>query len=110
MKTASVQTEIVSESTSNQDTVTSGETNNKISTSSVASTASSTDQWADSAYSPAISIKLPDLTPILNSDDSIILTDGTTPRKIAHPLSRTFITSSRILQTLSNNNPREDKS
>ncbi|XP_033183728.1 uncharacterized protein LOC117153628 isoform X2 [Bombus vancouverensis nearcticus] len=102
MKTAFVQTETVSESTSNQDTVTSGEANNKISTSSVASTASSTDQWADSAYSPAISIKLPDLTPILNSDDSIILTDGNTPRKLAHPLSRTFITSSRILQTLSN--------
>ncbi|XP_043521416.1 MATH and LRR domain-containing protein PFE0570w-like isoform X2 [Frieseomelitta varia] len=101
-KIASVQTEAVVEPVSNQNTVSSGEINNKISTSSVASTISSIDQWADSAGSPAISIKLPDLTPILNSDDSIVLTDRATPRKIAHPFSRTFITSSRILQTLSN--------
>ncbi|CAK9797491.1 hypothetical protein ANTQUA_LOCUS1189 [Anthophora quadrimaculata] len=101
-KIASVQTEAIVESTSNKGTTSSGETNNKMSTSSVASTVSSGDQWAESAYSPAISIKPPDLTPILNSDDSIVLTDGTTPRKIAHPISRTFITSSRILQTLSN--------
>ena len=101
-KIASVQTEAVTEPISNQNTVSSGETNNKISTSSVASTISSIDQWADSAGSPAISIKLPDLTPILNSDDSVVLTDKATPRKIAHPFSRTFITSSRILQTLSN--------
>ncbi|KAK9300736.1 hypothetical protein QLX08_006687 [Tetragonisca angustula] len=101
-KIASVQTEAVAEPVSNQNTVSSGEINNKISTSSVASTISSIDQWADSAGSPAISIKLPDLTPILNSDDSVVLTDRATPRKIAHPFSRTFITSSRILQTLSN--------
>lgn len=100
-KIAAVQTDVVIESTSNQDTTPSGEVN-KISTSSIASTASSSDKWADSAYSPAISLKPPDLTPILNSDDSIVLSNGTTPRKLAHPLSRTFITSSRILQTLSN--------
>ncbi|KOC63412.1 hypothetical protein WH47_01901 [Habropoda laboriosa] len=101
-KIASVQTEaIVESSTSNKGTTSSGE-GNKVSTSSVASTVSSVDPWAESSYSPAISIKPPDLTPILNSDDSIVLTDGITPRKIAHPISRTFITSSRILQTLSN--------
>ncbi|XP_076649099.1 uncharacterized protein LOC143356924 isoform X2 [Halictus rubicundus] len=101
-KIASVQTESVAEPVSvPKVTVTAGDTNNKVSTSSVASTVSSLDQWADSAASPAISIKPPDLTPILNSDDSLVLTDGT-PRKLPHPLSRTFITSSRILQTLSN--------
>ncbi|OAD52683.1 hypothetical protein WN48_00386 [Eufriesea mexicana] len=101
-KIAAVQTDVVIESSSsNQDTATSGEIN-KISTSSIVSTASSSDKWVDSAYSPAISLKPPDLTPILSSDDSIVLTNSTTPRKIAHPLSRTFITSSRILQTLSN--------
>ncbi|XP_012350178.1 MATH and LRR domain-containing protein PFE0570w isoform X3 [Apis florea] len=101
-KIASVQTETIKESISNQDTVTSEETNNKISRSSVASTGSSNDQWIESDYSPAISIKPPDLTPILNSDDSIVLTDANVPKKVMHPLSRTFITSSRILQTLSN--------
>ncbi|XP_034172340.2 uncharacterized protein LOC117600701 isoform X1 [Osmia lignaria lignaria] len=100
-KVASVQTETVEKSVCNQETTTTGEINKKVSTSSVASTASSSDQWAESAYSPAVSIKPPDLTSILNSDDSIVLTNAT-PRKIAHPLSRTFITSSRILQTLSN--------
>lgn len=103
MKVASVQTETVTEPVPNKESTTStGErTNNKISSSSIASTTSSIDQWADnSGCSPAISIKPPDLTQILNSDDSIVLMDGT-PRKIAHPLSRAFITSSRILQTLS---------
>lgn len=100
-KIASVQTEKVMEPTLNQDAVTPKITN-KVSTSSVASTISSIDHWADSAGSPAISIKPPDLTPILNSDDSLVLSNGITPRKLAHPLSKTFITSSRILQTLSN--------
>nr|XP_012138158.1 PREDICTED: probable serine/threonine-protein kinase kinX isoform X1 [Megachile rotundata] len=100
-KVASVQTENVEKSVDNQETVAKAETVKKVSTSSVASTASSSDQWAESAYSPAVSIKPPDITSILNSDDSIVLTNGT-PRKLAHPLSRTFITSSRILQTLSN--------
>lgn len=102
MKIASVQTETIVEPVTNSKTIeNSGETSNKISSSSVASTISSIDHWADSACSPAISIKPPDLTTILNSDDSLVLTDGT-PRKLALPLSRAFITSSRILQTLSN--------
>ncbi|XP_078041701.1 uncharacterized protein LOC144472462 isoform X2 [Augochlora pura] len=101
-KIASVQTESIAEISSiTKATTNSGSTNNKVSTGSIASTISSLDQWADSAPSPAVSIKPPDLTPILNSDDSLVLTDAT-PRKLPHPLSRTFITSSRILQTLSN--------
>ncbi|XP_015430039.1 PREDICTED: stress response protein NST1-like isoform X1 [Dufourea novaeangliae] len=101
-KIAAVQTETTVDTTSKPKIiVTTVDTNNKMSTSSVASTISSIDHWADSACSPAISIKPPDVTPILNSDDSMILTDGT-PRKLPYPLSRTFITSSRILQTLSN--------
>ncbi|XP_031846784.1 uncharacterized protein LOC116433145 isoform X2 [Nomia melanderi] len=101
MKIASVQTEAIVETGSNPKViVTAGDTNNKISTSSVASTIS-TDQWAETPCSSGISIKPPDLTQILNSDDSMVLTDGT-PRKLPHPWSRTFITSSRILQTLSN--------
>ncbi|XP_043248486.1 kinesin-related protein 4-like [Colletes gigas] len=101
-KIAAVQTETVVEPTIvPKVTVTTGETSNKISSSSVASTISSIDHWAESAGSPAVSIKPPDLTPILNSDDSMVLTDGT-PRKLENPLSRAFLTSSRILQTLSN--------
>lgn len=80
-KIASVQTETIKESVSNRDTVNSEETNNKISRSSVASTGSSNDQWMESDYSPAISIKPPDLTPILNSDDSIVLADAGVPKK-----------------------------
>ncbi|XP_076765000.1 uncharacterized protein LOC143432033 [Xylocopa sonorina] len=101
-KIAAIQTDAIVESIPNQEIVTTAETNNKVSTSSVTSTISSIDHWAESAYSPAISIKPPDLTPIFNSDDSMVLTNGNTPRKLANPLSRTFITSSRILQTLSN--------
>ncbi|XP_076243211.1 uncharacterized protein LOC143184672 isoform X2 [Calliopsis andreniformis] len=99
-KAASVQTETTEPTSNQKSTTSSGEINNKISTSSVASTISSIDHWTDSAASPAISVKPPDVTSILNSDDSIVLTDGT-PRRVAHPLSRAFITSSRILQTLS---------
>ncbi|KAG7189736.1 hypothetical protein KM043_017402 [Ampulex compressa] len=101
MKAASVQTESISETTSNQAQPINAKEANKISSSSVASTISSLEQWTDSTCSPAISIKPPDVTNVLNSDDSIILTN-TTPRKTALPLSRAFITSSRILQTLSN--------
>ncbi|XP_054010190.1 kinesin-related protein 4-like isoform X1 [Hylaeus anthracinus] len=102
MKVASVQTETTVEPMINPKIITTtGDTSNKVSTSSVASTISSIDHWADSACSPAISIEPPNVTSILNSDDSIVLTDGT-PRKLPHPLSRAFITSSRILQTLSN--------
>nr|XP_033340202.1 uncharacterized protein PF11_0213-like isoform X3 [Megalopta genalis] len=101
-KIASVQTESIAEISSiAKVTTSSGSTNNKVSTGSIASTISSLDQWADSAASLAVSIKPPDLTPILNSDDSLVLNDAT-PKKVPHPLSRTFITSSRILQTLSN--------
>lgn len=99
-KVAAVQTEDVEPAVNQKAVADAMRTDNKISTSSVASTLSSVDVWADSACSPAISIKPPDLTTVLNSDDSMVLTNGT-PRKTLRPLSRAFITSSRILQTLS---------
>ncbi|XP_014484959.1 PREDICTED: kinesin-related protein 4-like [Dinoponera quadriceps] len=72
---------------------------NKISSSSVASTLSSIEQWTDSL---SVSMKPPEAAKTLHSDDSIILTDTLTPRKNSRTLSHAFITSSRILQTLSN--------
>lgn len=77
------------------------QSNNKVSGSSVASTLSSIDQWSSSAGNLSISMKPPEIVKTLHSDDSMILTDGT-PRKTTRSLSRAFITSSRILQTLSN--------
>ncbi|XP_029658866.1 MATH and LRR domain-containing protein PFE0570w-like [Formica exsecta] len=75
------------------------QSNNKILGSSVASTLSSIE-WSDSA-NLSISMKPPEVVKALHSDDSIVLTNGT-PAKTTRSLSRTFITSSRILQTLSN--------
>lgn len=77
------------------------QSNNKISGNSVASTLSSIDQWSDSACNLSISMKPPEAVKTLHSDDSIMLINGT-PAKTTRSLSRTFITSSRILQTLSN--------
>jgi len=77
------------------------QSNNKILGNSVASTLSSIDQWSDSACNLSISMKPPEAVKTLHSDDSIMLTNGT-PAKTTRSLSRTFITSSRILQTLSN--------
>lgn len=74
--------------------------NNKISGSSVFSTLSSIEQ-SDSVCNLSVSMKPPEVTKTLHSDDSIMLTDGT-PRKNTRTLSHAFITSSRILQTLSN--------
>lgn len=103
-KVASVQTDIFIDSVSNQpqdqtEPTHVKQSNNKISGSSVASTLSSIDQWSSSACNLSVSIKPPEIAKTLQSDDSIILTDGT-PRK-TRSLSRAFITSSRILQTLS---------
>lgn len=77
------------------------QSNNKILGNSVASTLSSIDQWSDGACNLSISMKPPEAVKTLHSDDSIMLTNGT-PAKTTRSLSRTFITSSRILQTLSN--------
>ncbi|XP_018393684.1 PREDICTED: MATH and LRR domain-containing protein PFE0570w-like [Cyphomyrmex costatus] len=103
-KVASVQTENFIDNVSNQPQDQTEPTHvkqskNKISGSSVASTLSSIDQWSSSACNLSVSIKPPEITKTLQSDDSIVLTDGT-PRK-TRSLSRAFITSSRILQTLS---------
>ncbi|EGI65767.1 hypothetical protein G5I_05673 [Acromyrmex echinatior] len=102
-KVASVQTDVSIDSVSNQpqdqtEPTHVKQSNNKISGSSVASL-SSIDQWSSSACNLSVSIKPPEITKTLQSDDSIVLTDGT-PRK-TRSLSRAFITSSRILQTLS---------
>ncbi|EZA46699.1 hypothetical protein DMN91_012314 [Ooceraea biroi] len=72
---------------------------NKILGNSVASTLSSIGEWSDSACNLSISMKPPEAVKTLHSDDSMLLTDGT-PGKTARPLSRAFLTSSRILQTL----------
>ncbi|XP_046833714.1 uncharacterized protein DDB_G0283697-like isoform X1 [Vespa crabro] len=85
------------------------ENSNKISGSSITSALSSINQWTDSAGSSGISIKPPDLGTVLNSEDSLVMTDDT-PRKINRPLSRAFVTSSRILQTLSNITQGKSKS
>ncbi|XP_017880447.1 uncharacterized protein LOC108625175 [Ceratina calcarata] len=107
-----VQDEMIAISTKNENTVDSREmntknvdsreVNNKASASSIGSVVSSIDHWAESACSPGISIKSPNLNSILSLDDSIVLTNYVTPKKIINPLSRTFVTSTRILQTLSN--------
>ncbi|XP_011703878.1 PREDICTED: kinesin-related protein 4-like [Wasmannia auropunctata] len=99
----SIQTDIIIDSASNQhqdQTEPVQQSNNKISGSSVASTLSSIDQWSSSACNLSLSMKPPEVTKALQSDDSVVLTDGT-PAKTTRSLSRAFITSSRILQTLS---------
>ncbi|KMQ95092.1 math and lrr domain-containing protein [Lasius niger] len=104
-KVASIQTDIIdtaAEKHHNQAESTHvKQSNNKILGSSVASTLSSIDQWSDSACNLSVSMKPPEVVKTLHSDDSIVLTNGT-PAKTTRSLSRTFITSSRILQTLSN--------
>jgi len=103
-KVASIQTDVIIDSVvSNQQDQTEPthvKQSIKISGSSVASTLSSIDQWSSSACNLSISMKPPEITKTLHSDDSIVLTDGT-PGKTTRSLSRAFITSSRILQTLS---------
>lgn len=105
-KVASIQTDVIMDSVPNQQQDQTEPThvkqsNNKISGSSVASTLSSIDQWSSSACNLSISMKPPEVAKTLHSDDSMILTDDT-PGKTTHSLSRAFITSSRILQTLAN--------
>lgn len=95
------QDEMISISAKNENTADSGEMNKKVSASSIESVVSSIDHWAESAGSLGISIKSPNVNSVLHSDDSIILTNYITPKKMLNPLSRTFVTSSRILQTLS---------
>ncbi|KAI4498751.1 hypothetical protein M0802_006218 [Mischocyttarus mexicanus] len=102
-KVVAVQTDIIEESViQNKEIINTKETANKLSASSITSTVSSINQWTDSAGgSSGISLKPPDLGTILNSEDSSVVTDNS-PRKINRPLSQAFITSSRILKTLSN--------
>lgn len=106
-KVASIQTDIIIDTATekHQDQAKSThhvkQPNNKVLGNSVASTLSSIDQWSDSACNLSISMKPPEVAKTLHSDDSIMLTNGT-PAKTTRSLSRTFITSSRILQTLSN--------
>ncbi|XP_012287455.1 uncharacterized protein LOC105703546 [Orussus abietinus] len=78
---------------------TNGLTEPKMSTSSTASTGRS-HLWSESSYSPSISTQPPSLTRILNNDDTMSIVEDT-PNKFAKPLSSAFVTSSRILQTLS---------
>ncbi|XP_033221440.1 probable serine/threonine-protein kinase kinX isoform X2 [Belonocnema kinseyi] len=82
------------------DTLAAGKPDIKLSISSINSAVSSIHQWSESAPSPAISIQSPDVRKALNSDDSSVFEN--TPKKLPRTFSRAFITSSRILQTLSN--------
>ncbi|XP_025074857.1 kinesin-related protein 4-like [Pogonomyrmex barbatus] len=104
-KVAAIQTDVIVDSKSKEHQTQVAPTNeekpnNKLSGSSVASTLSSIDQWSSSACNLSISMKPPEVAKALHSDDSVMLSDGT-PGK-TRSLSRAFITSSRILQTLSN--------
>lgn len=105
-KIASVQTDFIIDSVTNKDrnqveSIHVKQSNNKVSASSVASTLSSIEQWTDSTCNLSLSMKPPAVTKTLDSDDSIVLT-GNMPKKNSHSPSPAFITSSRILQTLSN--------
>ncbi|XP_043502455.1 kinesin-related protein 4-like [Polistes fuscatus] len=101
-KVVAVQTDVIEESvTQNMETTDTKEKANKLSASSITSTISSINQWTDSAGSSGISLKPPDLGTILNSEDSSVVAENS-PRKVNRPLSQAFITSSRILKTLSN--------
>ncbi|KAL0101447.1 hypothetical protein PUN28_018942 [Cardiocondyla obscurior] len=102
-KVVSIQTDAVTESVHNQpqdesESTQTSQSNNKILGNSVISL-SSIEQWSSGAGNLSISMKPPEVAKTLQSDDSIILTDNTPAKK--HSLSRAFITSSRILQTLS---------
>lgn len=103
-KVASVQTDCILNPVQSQDNNETEarhvkQSDNKILGNSITSTLSSIDQWTDSACNLSISMKPPQMAKY--SDDSIVLADAT-PRKTTRTLSRAFITSSRILQTLSN--------
>lgn len=103
-KVVSIQTDVIIDSVPNQhqdqmEPTHVKQSNNKISGSSVVSTLSSIDQWSSSACNLSLSMKPPEVAKT-HSDDSVILTDDT-PGKATRSLSRAFITSSRILQTLS---------
>jgi len=105
LKVASIQTDIIIDSVPDQhqdqtEPTAIKQSINKISVSSVASTLISIDQWSSSACNLSISMIPPEVAKTLHTDDSMILTDGT-PGKTTRSLSRAFITSSRILQTLS---------
>lgn len=101
-KVVAVQTDIVTGTLIQQDAIagTKEIVNNTVSASSITSVSSSINQWTDSAGSSNMSMKPPNLGTILNSEDSLITTDDTS-RKVNRPLSKAFITSSRILRTLS---------
>ncbi|XP_043463126.1 probable serine/threonine-protein kinase kinX [Leptopilina heterotoma] len=68
--------------------------------STATSAASSIQQWTESGFSPSISIAPPDVRKAVNSDDSTVFEK--TSKQPPHTLSQAFITSSRILRTLSN--------
>nr|KAF7409222.1 hypothetical protein H0235_014074 [Vespula pensylvanica] len=109
-KVVAIQTDVIAESVIETKEISdTKENSNKLSASSITSVTSSINQWTDSAGSSGISIKPPDLGTVLNSEDSLVMTDDT-PRKMNRPLSRAFITSSRILQTLSSITQGKSKS
>ncbi|XP_043285847.1 probable serine/threonine-protein kinase kinX isoform X2 [Venturia canescens] len=101
-KVASVQTEIYEEKMDvSENLVKQTASTNKVLTSTATSAQSSIEQWSDSNYSAAISIDPPNIEAALDADDSLATTEKTNT-KPPHTLSQSFITSSRILQTLAN--------
>ena len=99
-KSASIQTDEPVGKDLEKNTLTAKNGQKKISISSINSAVSSIHHWSESACSPAISIASPDVRNVLNSDESSVFDD--TPKKPPRTFSKAFITSSRILQTLSN--------
>lgn len=102
-KIASVQTEIAVEEKMDTTEAPAKPTASmhKLFSSTATSAQSSIEQWSDSNCSAAISIDPPNIEAALNADDSLALGDQSTS-KPSHVLSHSFVTSSRILQTLAN--------
>lgn len=103
-KVVSIQTDITDcvPNKENQNKIESAQIkHNKMSINSIGSTLSSIEQWSDSSGTLSISMKPPEAVKVSHSDDSMMLTDPI-PKKMSPSLSHAFITSSRILKTLSN--------
>ncbi|XP_066592522.1 repetitive organellar protein-like [Prorops nasuta] len=100
VKVAATQTDPIAETDNIPKSNVKEHCNNKVSIGSLDS-ASSNGHWTESACSVAISVKSPDITQISTSDSSFVGSNSTNTNT-APPFSRTFVTSSRILQTLSN--------
>ncbi|KAK0096129.1 hypothetical protein PV326_006388 [Microctonus aethiopoides] len=105
VKIAAVQTEDQPRLMKHTSTTTHLQLQEKLSASTIpdiGSTLSSIENWTDSEYSPAVSLKPPNVDHILNSDQS---TNQTTPRNPSKTSSRALWTTNRILQTLANLTP-----